>query len=130
MALFAVFVCLIAVSVVHSQSPTPDPVPKLLPNVDSSCGRPAKFVVIPGCVSSHWYQALSVIQELSKRRHKVQVSSKLSISPLAIALLCSSARMHPSLDMSAGVHLPSPQSFASICITMHVHQFQSLNFKA
>jgi len=71
MALFAAFACLVTVSVVHSQSATP--LPSVLRNVDGS--RPAKFIVIPGCVHSHWYQALAIIQELSERNHKVQVSS-------------------------------------------------------
>ncbi|KAL0023973.1 hypothetical protein WJX77_004925 [Trebouxia sp. C0004] len=54
---------------VHSQSATT--LPNNLHNVDGS--RPAKFVVFPGCVHSHWYQALAITQELSKRGHKVQV---------------------------------------------------------
>lgn len=74
MAMFVALACLIAISHVHSHSvQSHTPASNVLPSVDSSCGRPAKFVVIPGCVSSHWYQALSVIQELSKRRHKILV---------------------------------------------------------
>lgn len=33
----------------------------------------AKFVVFPGCVTSHWYQALAVIKQLSNRGHEIQV---------------------------------------------------------
>lgn len=71
MACLAVLACLGTAS--HVQSQVTTGVPDVLPKVDSS--RLANFVVIPGCVTSHWYQALAIIQELSKRGHKVQVSS-------------------------------------------------------
>ena len=70
-SVFAAFVCLMSVFPVHSQSAST--LPNKLHSVDDS--RPAKFVVIPGCVHSHWYQALTITQELSKRGHKVQVRS-------------------------------------------------------
>ncbi|KAL3131772.1 UDP-glycosyltransferase [Trebouxia sp. C0009 RCD-2024] len=69
LAFLAVLAYVVSVSHVRSQSTTS--VAEVLPKIGGS--RPAKFVVIPGCVTSHWYQALAVIQELSKRGHKVQV---------------------------------------------------------
>ena len=71
MAFFAALACLS--TVIHVNCQSVHPVPDSLLIADSS--RPAKFVVFPGCISSHWYQALAIIQELSKRGHIVQVSS-------------------------------------------------------
>lgn len=67
-ALPAVLACLLCAQV--QSAPT-------MPALNASISRPAKFAVFPGCVNSHWQQALAVIKELSKRGHQVQVGSWL-----------------------------------------------------
>ena len=65
-ALPAALACLICAQVQSGSIP---------PALNASSSRPAKFAVFPGCATSHWYQALAVIKELSKRGHQVQVGS-------------------------------------------------------
>ena len=36
---------------------------------------PARFVVFPGSVASHWAQSKIIITELSRRGHKIQVTN-------------------------------------------------------
>lgn len=64
-ALLAALACL-TYSQAHSGSTVP---------VFSADSSQAKFVVFPGCVNSHWYQALAVIKQLSSRGHEVQVAT-------------------------------------------------------
>ena len=53
-----------------------------LQNAPAHAGRngPAKFVVIPVCASSHYYQSLAIVKELSARAHSVQVGAFSSSS--------------------------------------------------
>ena len=43
------------------------------PSTSNQVLSPAKFVVFPVCVASHWYQSLSIVKQLSHRGHSVQV---------------------------------------------------------
>lgn len=38
---------------------------------------PVKIVVLPLCASSHWYQYLPIIKELSRRGHSTQVTHRI-----------------------------------------------------
>lgn len=60
--------CLSALSLITAQTQTP-----VLERAQDGRSEPAKFVVFPGSVSSHFVQAKVIITELSRRGHRVQV---------------------------------------------------------
>ncbi len=66
-ACFVIVVCLCAITQVYSQ-PTAS-----VPNNVTDLWT-VKLVVVPACGSSHWFQSLAIIKELSHRGHSIQVS--------------------------------------------------------